>query len=116
MSLPRLMKKYGVSPGQLQEIFERLSILRKKRIDTMVEDLDYGMSPTDFMRKYRLTLGGLVRVLKTLIVERIATKSASLARRSDSDDSAGGGAPWLQKTEPAPVRLLPRNLEKFRRI
>jgi len=115
MSNDRLMEKYQVSRGQLQGILEHLSNLRRKRIDTMVSDLDYGMSPPDFMRKYGLTLRGLVKVLNTLIAERIASKSKISNMRSDPADATGNREAQTQGDAQFPVRLFPRNRDKLRR-
>jgi hypothetical protein len=115
MGKDSLMQKYQVSHDQLQGILDRLSVLRQKRIDSMVSDLKYGMSRTDFMQKYGLRPGGLIKVLNTLISERIVNEIRPSGVRTDLADAPGNNEPWLQKCEHHLVRLFPRNRDKLRR-
>jgi uncharacterized protein (DUF433 family) len=104
MTGSELAKKYNLSEGQLQSIFQQVAELRERRIQMLVSDLRSGMVRSDLMKKYSLSPEGLESALKPLLeAEAISSVEFEAFRTFREEYRTGGDSRGTLRDHPIQV-------------
>jgi len=82
-----LMRKYGLTVGQLRVVLQQLNDIRQRRVESMVDDIKTGLSLSGFAKKYQLSVRATFDTLKQLVDDGIMTKG-ELAALFERDSAA----------------------------
>jgi hypothetical protein len=86
VSQVRLMRKYGLTRGQLRAVLHQLSDIRQRRVESMVIDIKSGLGLSIFAQKYQLSVQATFDTLKQLVDEGAVSKGevAALFERDNA--------------------------------